>query len=265
MATHSWGGAVNTTAMSTSNLPYISTPGIGAPVGNLAANGARPIRIYAPSLAYVVNGSAALNYAGNPGFTDETFPNSGGTFTIVAVRSGGTMNVGRNSAAGGATYWSDGDSLPGQMPGSFLWATVPAAPATPGVSSAGAASLTVTWVAPSNGDSAITGYRIEVATDASFTLNKAVAEVGVTTTATLTGLLPGQLYYVRVAAMNAVSTAVGTYGGWSGTATVLVLSGAKVGVGGVWKDAAVYYGVNGEWKPCAVFVGSGAAWKPLTP
>lgn len=210
MTGYSWGGVVNNTSMYHGGA-YIYSPGIGVPTCRLAANGNRPIRIHSVALGYVTNGYAAFDY-GAGASTDAYYSNSGGSGTILAIRTGGTMYVGRNTAAGGASYWDDGGSLSGLMPGSFQYAEVPSAPQTPGATPGVAAgSANLTWAAPaSNGDSAITGYKIEWATDAGFTTGVGSKTVGAVTSDTVTGLTPGATYYFRVYAINAVATAAGT-------------------------------------------------------
>ncbi|MBH0052698.1 hypothetical protein I6E74_00765 [Salinibacterium sp. SWN139] len=43
----------------------------------------------------------------------------------------------------------------------------------------------------------------------------------------------------------------------------LVLSGAKYGVDGEWKDCEVYYGRNGVWVPVSASAGVDGTWKVM--
>ena len=87
--------------------------------------------------------------------------------------------------------------------------TPPAAISVP-TSIAGDSQVTLSWVAPTNAGSAITGYRVQVSTSASGTYsNAAGCTAGLTSTATTcvaTGLSNGTTYSFKVAAINASGT-----------------------------------------------------------
>jgi len=120
-----------------------------------------------------------------------------------------------------ATYWVtlqcyQGENLVGfyETPftynpsGTGSWnaslATVPAAPAKPGVSApTTGGAVKVTWTAPANGGSAISGYVVKGYVGAN--LAKTVS-VGNVLTTTVTGLGNGTTYTFKVAAVNAVGT-----------------------------------------------------------
>ncbi len=90
--------------------------------------------------------------------------------------------------------------------------TVPAAPTAPTLE-AGNASLTVTWTAPDDGGSAITGYYLRHSADGGTSWTEMSS--GITGTShTITGLTNGASYHVQVRAANAVGD-----GGWSESAT----------------------------------------------
>jgi hypothetical protein len=78
------------------------------------------------------------------------------------------------------------------------------------VVSSGRSGMSVSWTAPtSNGGSAITDYLVEYATTSGGAYTAFSDGTSTTTSATITGLTAGSTYYVRVAAVNALST--GTY------------------------------------------------------
>jgi len=82
-------------------------------------------------------------------------------------------------------------------------ATAPGAP-TDLAATAGDAQVSLTWSAPStDGGAKITGYEVYEGTSASFTDTTAAATV-TDTSATLTGLTNGSVYYFRVTAVNKV-------------------------------------------------------------
>ena len=70
--------------------------------------------------------------------------------------------------------------------------------------------MSVSWTAPSsNGGSAITDYVVQYTTSAGGSYTTFSDGTSTTTSATITGLTAGSTYYVRVAAVNALTT--GTY------------------------------------------------------
>jgi hypothetical protein len=79
-------------------------------------------------------------------------------------------------------------------------ASVPSTPAAPSVS-AGDASLSVTWAAPANGGSPVTGYDVQPFAGAT---GGTVVSIGNVTSTTLTGLTNGVAYTVKVRAKNAL-------------------------------------------------------------
>ena len=102
-------------------------------------------------------------------------------------------------------------------------ATVPGAPT--GLSgTAGNGQVSLTWTAPSDGGSAITGYEVSYGTSPG-SLTSSVATGSTGTSYTVTGLTNGTPYYFAVAAINAVGT---------GTASALASATpyVSVGVGG---------------------------------
>jgi titin len=86
-----------------------------------------------------------------------------------------------------------------------------------GFSSESTTSVTLTWSAPSNnGDTEITGYRIEYSVNSNFSGASAI-EVGNVGSRNITGLSLDRTYYFRVAARNAVTASAGSHSVWSGT------------------------------------------------
>ena len=70
---------------------------------------------------------------------------------------------------------------------------------------AGEGRLTLSWQTPSNGGSAITIVHVELTGDGGATWRSFEAGAG-TTSATITGLVSGQEYGMRVRVANAVGT-----------------------------------------------------------
>ncbi len=105
--------------------------------------------------------------------------------------------------------------------------TVPAAPTAPTLN-VGNASLRVTWVAPDDGGSAITGYHLRHSADGGTSWTPITS--GITGTShTITGLTNGASYHVQVRAVNAVGD-----GAWSLSATetpALIISSTQTPAG----------------------------------
>ena len=87
--------------------------------------------------------------------------------------------------------------------GAFTYATVPSAPAAP-TAAAGQESATITWVAPADGGSPITGYVITPTRNG--VVQAAVTVAATPTAATFPGLTVGASYTFRVAAVNVIGT-----------------------------------------------------------
>lgn len=133
--------------------------------------------------------------------------------------------------------------------------TVASAPSTPGISAIGPTSATVAWSAPSDsGGAAITGYEIQRATAADFPDSASVTSSA--SPSSLTGLLPGTDYYVRVRAINTAGL-----GDWSTAASFTTLSGVKVGNGTTWRDAIVWVGNGSGWVLAQIKTGNGTTWR----
>ena len=87
-------------------------------------------------------------------------------------------------------------------------ASVPDAPTGLTATASGSTQIHLSWTAPSNdGGATITGYQIELSTDAGANWSDLVANTGTTsTTYTHTGLLSGTTYHYRISAINAAGT-----------------------------------------------------------
>lgn len=121
----------------------------------------------------------------------------------------------RDTATGSfSSYTGNGTSTtvgttynPGNLYFQILYYYLPTAPGTPTVTSKTSTSATISWTAPSNdGGTAVTAYKIQYSTDNTnwTTWNEGTYSTTPSTSATITGLTPGQTYYFRVSAKNAV-------------------------------------------------------------
>ncbi len=187
---------VGTVPAAPSGIVLVPTIGPIAGGGSLTTTGSTGV---APTAVEI--GTTAEGQAGTP---VTLFPCPGspapGCFAIVgnsavissmpARPSAGTVNVTwvTLGVAGSAAY---------------VYADKPAAPATP-TATAGISSATLTWAAPANNGSAITGY--VVTPYLAGVAQTAVSFDASTTTRTLTGLTAASSYTFTVAAVNAYGT-----------------------------------------------------------
>lgn len=161
-------------------------------------------------------------------WTRDTSQSLNGTYSNTLVWTSGNLTVPRRSPGGGPTiievrlrwsgveYWGstlDGTaffSVPAQA------AVKPSAPGTPVVRPpVTPTSVALDWTAPvSNGGAAINDYRLQRATNSSFT-SGSWSSYPAGRADTHTGLTPNTTYYFRVRARNSVGG-----GTWSGTRSV---------------------------------------------
>jgi hypothetical protein len=148
-----------------------------------------------------------------------------GTFRIT---TNGSMRFGRGGS-GGPSYDSYGTSFNNVLYGYYAYYSCPTAPLTPAVSAATTTSAAISWAVPSdNGDAAVTGYRVDYSTSATFASATSI-EVGNVLSYTVTGLASSTTYYFRVFAENAPTTAAGSWSQPSSTVSLLSGSGGLPG------------------------------------
>ena len=190
------GGGIYTGTAPT--LAFIDTPTIGSIGTTSATLGAT---IESDGGASITTAGIAYGLDEGPDITGNTAGSGATSGTFTADLTGLTSNT---------LYHFRGYATNSQGPGYTSESTfttladAPVAIAATGLTSGG---FTANWSAPS-GTAAITGYRLDVATDSGFTTfvpgynNLSVAG----TSASLTGLSPSGTYYYRVRAVNAGGT-----------------------------------------------------------
>ena len=129
-------------------------------------------------------------------FADGTSASTTATVTGLINGTSYVFRIAATNAVGTTAYSSA--STPAVTP-----AGVPATPSAP-TPTAGNASVSLSWTAPSANGSAITDYKVYYATSAGGTYTLFADGTSTGTTATVTGLTNGTAYYFKIAAVNAV-------------------------------------------------------------
>jgi len=205
-----------------------TVPGIPTNLLSTPGNGQVSLAWTAPA----TNGGATIadyeiQYSSNSGGSWTTFSDgtSASTSTTVTGLTNGTayiFKVRAVNSAGSGNFSANSSPVTPVLP-----VTAPTAPTRLTVPAKSATDTTValSWTAPANsGGAPLTGYYIQVATDAGFT--KVVQDYRPTTTSqTVTGLTANVPYYFRIMATNGVH-----WGAYSATAVRLVQPTAPTAV-----------------------------------
>lgn len=189
-------------------------------------------------------------------------PYSGGTApnapTVILSSDGSTSITGLTP---GTTYylWARTHNAHGYSPWSVRSSTttlrVPNAPLPPTLSVLDQQRINVTFPVPSdNGGTAILEYQIGYGTSST---GPSTTSSGTPVTAnTISSLLPGTRYYFWLRVRNSVG-----WGNWSNPSNVKTISGVRINVGGVWKEAIPYVRVGGVWVLARPWVRIMGVWK----
>jgi hypothetical protein len=241
----------------------VYSDGVSIPNGRQTANGQRPILV-TRALAYIsgygasrtatirVGGTlsspftvASAGSAQSTGWRTLSRLFTGATTARVEVEANGSFYFGRGSS-GVTTKAAGGFTWTGGLAGLIEYVQAPSAPLSPSATPLPAGECTVAWSAPTtDGESAITGYRVQASKTADFSVIEQTLDVAASPrSCTFEGLDQGERYYFRVAARNAVTTAASTTSVWSTTAQADMLSGGSVydGTGLVPGEVLVYDG-----------------------
>lgn len=218
------GTTLYTGATNSDYVPFIQT-GVAVPTGRTMANGSKAIlayRIYAYAGGYSGSVTCSLQL-GSEKTANFTAPSgtatSTGWRTISALLTPGTTTfrlnasnrayIGRSNGGSPQLQDSNGNTWSGQAIGQYSYYQAPTAPTSLAALASGYTTGSASWEAPSdNGGTAITGYRVQIATNSSFSGATTYNQTG--TSKAFTGLTPGVTYYVRVAAKNDVTDEAGT-------------------------------------------------------
>jgi hypothetical protein len=249
----------------TFNLGNTGTSGFGGPSSHtqFILRATVPPAPNAPVLTSITATTIAVNWSGNGdgGSAVDVWQTGWGTDPAGPTSYVNNFSYVQSGLTKGTTYyfWSRGHNAQGYGPWSIRsQATTlrePDAPSAPVISDLAQESAIATWTPNFDGGTAITGYQVGYSTtDVSPTTT-----VSATSPKTLTGLSPGVTYYFRTRAQNTVG-----WGPWSSATVAKTIAGARVKVGGVWKDAIPYVRVSGVWKLARPWVRVAGEWKQTT-
>ncbi len=258
-----WG--VTTSQNVTFNLGNTGTSGFGGPttLGPIFTN-----RTSAPAIPSIVTFSSATPTTVHVSFTDganngaaiddrqfgygtdNSYPQNfvhGGNSTTITGLTGGTKYYfwAQTHNSQGWSVWSPRAEI--TLP------NVPAAPAAPTISNITQVSVVVNYVP--EGTITTASYQAGYNTDPSAPTSFATTGEGVPKV-TITGLSPGTKYYFWSRAQNIYG-----YGAWSSSTVAYTISGARIKVGAVWKEAIPYVKVSGVWKLARPWTRVAGTWK----
>jgi hypothetical protein len=139
---------------------------------------------------------------------------------------------------------------------SFTIPGVPGKVGTPTLTLRPPNDVLVDWVAPTTASNApITGYQVQGDNDSDFSSASTVGVPSATSLSWITSLF-GRFLYIRVRARNSQG-----WGPWSNANSILIVSGPRVNVGGVWRNTVAYVNVGGVWRVAVPYVNVGGVWK----
>jgi hypothetical protein len=135
---------------------------------------------------------------------------------------------------------------------------VPDAPNRPALTTPSPQSVTVSWTPNGNGGATIAGYQVGYGTSS---VSPTTVVSSTTASKTISGLLPGTIYFFWVRAQNSVGTSP-----WSPANGIRTLASARVLVEAVlwdtpWRQAVPYVKVGGVWKPAQPYIRVSGTWK----
>jgi hypothetical protein len=265
----SYANLITPRAAADGSFPLMIVDLYGAVAGN---GGTRSVTMYLGS-SNVSFSVGSASSAGDTGWQDSgDILFSGGEAIEYGYTASGSIRFARSSTA--APTGSTGDVYDGsgyRWPGSLsmiyrYWES----PSAPGFSSVVANDdgdvLTITTSAPSDsGGAAVSGYRIQRARNSGFSTGLSTVDSAGSTI--MTGLTPGQTYYLRVTARNTVTNTASKLGGpWSSTYTITMPDPAGAGriySGGSFVSAAVRRWNGSSWADAEGRRYNGSTWQDL--
>lgn len=252
----------------------VNATGTGAASTSLATGtqaATAPDPTAAPTFTDVLGTSVQVNWvapathgASITSYSLQRAPNSSGSpGTWTTIQSGISSAATGTQVTGldyGETYWfriiaiSSAGNSTGASASVTTGSTTPFSPAAPSVSAITQTTAVVSYTAPDDGGSAITGYDIQRATDNLFTHN-VVTTPDAGSPLDITGVAPAIQHWVRVRAKN-----INGNGLWSPATPFTPLASAYVFSGSTPIGCQVYIWNGSAWVLCTTQKWSGSAW-----
>lgn len=261
MGTTNWPGGSSAQATgSYTGAPYLRSTGFSVPNGRECANGDKPVR-YFRTYAYLggrgasrtaslrIGSNSTSNFtissqgsAGSTGWRAITADYKQATSVEVRVYVNGSFYFGRHNSSG-HTHDDLGPGWSGALAGQAEYYEAPTAPQNV-TATAEAGTLSVTWEAPSDdGGTAVTDYVVEWADNEEFAGAESETVSASETSLDIPDLAFGKDWFVRVAAVNEVTTR------WSTTSLYSDTASAFMGIAGYrWDgDEEIPFTVAKRW------------------
>ena len=167
----------------------VSVDGASIAVGDVAISSVFPKQVWFLELGRIIYQGQAVTVT----YTDPTSGDDAAALQDAVGNDAGTFTTGE-------------DGVPA-VTNSSKQVAPPATPTGLTATASGGAQIDLSWSAPADGGSAITGYKIEVSEDGGSTWNNLVDNTRTTDTSyTHTGLAAGSTWHYRVSAINAGGT-----------------------------------------------------------
>lgn len=205
------------------------------------------------------NGAAITGYIVEVA-TSSSFSNA--TMVLDTTVSAATLSRVLTGLTPATQYWaritaqsSAGESDPGTV--SFTTsAGAPDAPAWLTLSDVSATTKDFSFAASVTHGSAVTGYQVQIATDAGFT-TVVYDVISLATSRTATGLVPDAEHWIRVRALSA-----GGNSGWI-SGTFETVPGMWTNDAGTWKELELWFNDAGAWDEYELWFNDAGTWTQI--
>lgn len=174
----------------------------------------------------------------------------------VIVASNGASGIGGLGAGTVYYFWARGANALGWGPWgpvtSVRTLNVPDAPSGVWFEDIAQTTVTTKFSGYGNGGAPITGWQLGYGSDPTYP-QSFLSSGG---TNYITGLYPGNTYYFWARGSNSVG-----WGPWGARTAMRPVAGARVRIGGGWREAVPYVKVNGVWRMARSWIKASGNWR----